>query len=189
MTMSRDSWMERVCIQYSNMSSCIWGDVQWFFYSPVASVVFGSWYDHMNNWWMKKQTHAKLHFMFYEDLIEVTSWLFGLLLLYVLALLRSACWLCTRLLWRVLPLFSQCASRTQGGKSTNSAVSLVCLLLQRRWKWSSTKWSLRTWKQMTRSTINPSKDWISKFLLSSLQLTVILYIMCQVKIQSLPLKN
>ncbi|XP_035500247.1 cytosolic sulfotransferase 3 isoform X2 [Scophthalmus maximus] len=33
-------------------------------------VVFGSWYDHVNGWWEKKQTHSKIHYMFYEDLIE-----------------------------------------------------------------------------------------------------------------------
>ncbi|KAI3357596.1 hypothetical protein L3Q82_016009 [Scortum barcoo] len=35
-----------------------------------GNVVFGSWYDHVNGWWEKKQTHSKLHYMFYEDLIE-----------------------------------------------------------------------------------------------------------------------
>ncbi|XP_030590301.1 cytosolic sulfotransferase 3-like [Archocentrus centrarchus] len=32
--------------------------------------VFGSWYDHVNGWWEKKQTYSNLHYMFYEDLIE-----------------------------------------------------------------------------------------------------------------------
>uniref|UniRef100_A0A3Q0QQB6 Sulfotransferase n=1 Tax=Amphilophus citrinellus TaxID=61819 RepID=A0A3Q0QQB6_AMPCI len=32
--------------------------------------VFGSWYDHVNGWWEKKQTYSKCHYMFYEDLIE-----------------------------------------------------------------------------------------------------------------------
>uniref|UniRef100_A0A3Q4HMF7 Sulfotransferase n=1 Tax=Neolamprologus brichardi TaxID=32507 RepID=A0A3Q4HMF7_NEOBR len=32
--------------------------------------VFGSWYDHVNGWWEKKQTHSNFHYMFYEDLIE-----------------------------------------------------------------------------------------------------------------------
>lgn len=113
MTLSRDSWMERVCIQYSNMSSCIWGDVQWFFYSPVVSVVFGSWYDHVNNWWMKKQTHAKLHFMFYEDIIEVIGWLCGLLLLYVFAWFHSVWWFYTRLIWRVTTIFPMCFQDTR----------------------------------------------------------------------------
>ncbi|XP_070695309.1 cytosolic sulfotransferase 3-like [Pempheris klunzingeri] len=35
-----------------------------------GKVVFGSWYDHVNGWWGKKQTYSKLHYMFYEDLIE-----------------------------------------------------------------------------------------------------------------------
>ncbi|XP_063321401.1 cytosolic sulfotransferase 3-like [Pelmatolapia mariae] len=32
--------------------------------------VFGSWYDHVNGWWEKKQTYSNFHYMFYEDLIE-----------------------------------------------------------------------------------------------------------------------
>ncbi|XP_005740586.1 cytosolic sulfotransferase 3-like [Pundamilia nyererei] len=32
--------------------------------------VFGSWYDHVNGWWEKKQSYSNLHYMFYEDLIE-----------------------------------------------------------------------------------------------------------------------
>ncbi|XP_051280924.1 cytosolic sulfotransferase 3-like [Dicentrarchus labrax] len=35
-----------------------------------GKMVFGSWYDHVNGWWQKKQTYSKLHYMFYEDLIE-----------------------------------------------------------------------------------------------------------------------
>uniref|UniRef100_A0A667Y9B4 Sulfotransferase n=1 Tax=Myripristis murdjan TaxID=586833 RepID=A0A667Y9B4_9TELE len=38
-----------------------------------GEVVFGSWYDHVRGWWEKKQTHSKLHYMFYEDLIEDTG--------------------------------------------------------------------------------------------------------------------
>uniref|UniRef100_A0A3Q3EQE1 Sulfotransferase n=1 Tax=Labrus bergylta TaxID=56723 RepID=A0A3Q3EQE1_9LABR len=34
-------------------------------------LVFGSWYDHVNGWWKKKQTYSNLHYMFYEDLLEV----------------------------------------------------------------------------------------------------------------------
>ncbi|XP_037630104.1 uncharacterized protein LOC119490659 [Sebastes umbrosus] len=34
---------------------------------------FGSWYDHVSGWWEKKQSHPKLHYMFYEDLIEDTG--------------------------------------------------------------------------------------------------------------------
>uniref|UniRef100_A0A3B4UIM4 Sulfotransferase n=1 Tax=Seriola dumerili TaxID=41447 RepID=A0A3B4UIM4_SERDU len=36
----------------------------------VASVVFGSWYDHVNSWWKKKDTYSNLHYMFEEDLVE-----------------------------------------------------------------------------------------------------------------------
>lgn len=35
-----------------------------------GNVVYGSWYDHVNGWWEKKQTQANIHYMFYEDLIE-----------------------------------------------------------------------------------------------------------------------
>ncbi|XP_027144481.1 cytosolic sulfotransferase 3 isoform X2 [Larimichthys crocea] len=35
-----------------------------------GKMVFGSWYDHVNGWWKKKQSYSKLHFMFYEDMIE-----------------------------------------------------------------------------------------------------------------------
>ncbi|XP_029011302.1 cytosolic sulfotransferase 2-like isoform X2 [Betta splendens] len=35
-----------------------------------GKVVFGSWYDHVNGWWQKKQTYSNIHYMFYEDLIE-----------------------------------------------------------------------------------------------------------------------
>ncbi|XP_020777978.1 cytosolic sulfotransferase 2-like isoform X2 [Boleophthalmus pectinirostris] len=38
-----------------------------------GKVVFGSWYDHVNNWWKRKQTYPKIHYMFYEDLIEDAS--------------------------------------------------------------------------------------------------------------------
>ncbi|XP_036961258.1 cytosolic sulfotransferase 2-like isoform X2 [Acanthopagrus latus] len=35
-----------------------------------GKVVFGSWYDHVNGWREKKQTYSKLHYMFFEDMIE-----------------------------------------------------------------------------------------------------------------------
>ncbi|CAN9515475.1 unnamed protein product [Ophioblennius macclurei] len=38
-----------------------------------GKMVFGSWYDHVNGWWKKKQTHSKFHYMFYEDLVENTG--------------------------------------------------------------------------------------------------------------------
>uniref|UniRef100_A0AAV2LX00 Sulfotransferase n=1 Tax=Knipowitschia caucasica TaxID=637954 RepID=A0AAV2LX00_KNICA len=58
-----------------------WENVQHFKAKPddiliatyPKAVVFGSWYNHVNNWWKKKQTYPKIHFMFYEDLIEDSS--------------------------------------------------------------------------------------------------------------------
>ncbi|XP_056279847.1 cytosolic sulfotransferase 1-like isoform X1 [Pseudoliparis swirei] len=38
-----------------------------------GKVVYGSWHNHVNGWWKKKQTYAKLHYMFYEDLAEDTG--------------------------------------------------------------------------------------------------------------------
>ncbi|XP_040009056.1 cytosolic sulfotransferase 3-like isoform X2 [Xiphias gladius] len=38
-----------------------------------GKMVWGSWYDHVNGWWKKKQTYSKLHYMFYEDMIEDTG--------------------------------------------------------------------------------------------------------------------
>nr|XP_057907223.1 cytosolic sulfotransferase 3-like [Doryrhamphus excisus]XP_057907224.1 cytosolic sulfotransferase 3-like [Doryrhamphus excisus] len=38
-----------------------------------GKLVFGSWYDHVNGWWKKKQTYSKIHYMFYEDLTEDTG--------------------------------------------------------------------------------------------------------------------
>uniref|UniRef100_I3KKV8 Sulfotransferase n=1 Tax=Oreochromis niloticus TaxID=8128 RepID=I3KKV8_ORENI len=35
-----------------------------------GKMVFGSWYDHVNGWWEKKQIYSNFHYMFYEDLIE-----------------------------------------------------------------------------------------------------------------------
>ncbi|XP_034028611.1 cytosolic sulfotransferase 3-like [Thalassophryne amazonica] len=47
------------------------GDWNAFLNSFVeGKVVFGSWYDHVNGWWEKKQTYSNLHYMFYEDMIE-----------------------------------------------------------------------------------------------------------------------
>uniref|UniRef100_A0A3P8X6I6 Sulfotransferase n=1 Tax=Cynoglossus semilaevis TaxID=244447 RepID=A0A3P8X6I6_CYNSE len=36
----------------------------------VSTVVFGSWYDHVNGWWEKKSTYSNLLVLFYEDLVE-----------------------------------------------------------------------------------------------------------------------
>uniref|UniRef100_A0A3Q1IHA7 Sulfotransferase n=1 Tax=Anabas testudineus TaxID=64144 RepID=A0A3Q1IHA7_ANATE len=38
-----------------------------------GKVVTGSWYDHVNGWWKKKQTSPNVHYMFYEDLVEDTG--------------------------------------------------------------------------------------------------------------------
>ncbi|XP_034551569.1 cytosolic sulfotransferase 2-like [Notolabrus celidotus] len=38
-----------------------------------GKVTFGSWFDHVNGWWEKKQTHPKILYLFYEDLIEDSS--------------------------------------------------------------------------------------------------------------------
>ncbi|XP_028979738.2 cytosolic sulfotransferase 1 [Esox lucius] len=35
-----------------------------------GKMVYGPWYDHVTGWWEKKQTHSKIHYMFYEDMIE-----------------------------------------------------------------------------------------------------------------------
>ncbi|XP_052337905.1 cytosolic sulfotransferase 3-like isoform X1 [Oncorhynchus keta] len=35
-----------------------------------GKMVFGSWYDHVTGWWERKQTHSKLHYVFYEDMVE-----------------------------------------------------------------------------------------------------------------------
>uniref|UniRef100_A0A8C7MHB2 Sulfotransferase n=1 Tax=Oncorhynchus kisutch TaxID=8019 RepID=A0A8C7MHB2_ONCKI len=37
-----------------------------------GKMVFGSWYDHVTGWWERKQTHSKLHYIFYEDMVEDT---------------------------------------------------------------------------------------------------------------------
>ncbi|XP_041802655.1 cytosolic sulfotransferase 1-like isoform X2 [Chelmon rostratus] len=38
-----------------------------------GKMVFGSWYDHVNGWWKKKQTYSNLHYMFFEDMVEDTG--------------------------------------------------------------------------------------------------------------------
>ncbi|XP_041655984.1 cytosolic sulfotransferase 1-like [Cheilinus undulatus] len=38
-----------------------------------GKMVFGSWYEHVSGWWEKKKTYPKIHYMFYEDLIEDTG--------------------------------------------------------------------------------------------------------------------
>ncbi|XP_053173573.1 cytosolic sulfotransferase 3-like [Scomber japonicus] len=38
-----------------------------------GKMVFGSWYDHVNGWWKKKQTYPNIHYMFFEDMVEDTG--------------------------------------------------------------------------------------------------------------------
>ncbi|XP_062855227.1 cytosolic sulfotransferase 3-like [Trichomycterus rosablanca] len=38
-----------------------------------GKMLYGSWYDHVCGWWEKKQTNSKIHYMFYEDLVENTG--------------------------------------------------------------------------------------------------------------------
>ncbi|KAM9341837.1 cytosolic sulfotransferase 3-like [Pholidichthys leucotaenia] len=38
-----------------------------------GQMVFGSWYDHVNGWWKKKETYSNIHYMFFEDMIENTG--------------------------------------------------------------------------------------------------------------------
>lgn len=50
------------------------GDWNSYFHKFLAGkLVFGSWFDHVNGWWRKKQAHPKLHYMFYEDLAADTG--------------------------------------------------------------------------------------------------------------------
>uniref|UniRef100_A0A8B9L4H1 Sulfotransferase n=1 Tax=Astyanax mexicanus TaxID=7994 RepID=A0A8B9L4H1_ASTMX len=38
-----------------------------------GKMVFGSWFDHVCGWWEKKQTYSNIHYMFFEDMVEVRS--------------------------------------------------------------------------------------------------------------------
>uniref|UniRef100_H2RRG9 Sulfotransferase n=1 Tax=Takifugu rubripes TaxID=31033 RepID=H2RRG9_TAKRU len=38
-----------------------------------GQMLYGSWYDHVNGWWKKKQSYTNIHYMFYEDMIEDTG--------------------------------------------------------------------------------------------------------------------
>lgn len=50
------------------------GDWSSFFQRFVeGKMVFGSWYDHVSGWWAKSQSYDKLHYMFYEDMMQDTG--------------------------------------------------------------------------------------------------------------------
>ncbi|KAG7266926.1 hypothetical protein CRUP_017987 [Coryphaenoides rupestris] len=38
-----------------------------------GKMVFGPWYDHVTGWWDRKQSYPKLHYMFFEDMVEDTG--------------------------------------------------------------------------------------------------------------------
>ncbi|KAM3618082.1 uncharacterized protein V6R79_015073 [Siganus canaliculatus] len=38
-----------------------------------GKMLFGSWYDHINDWWKKRESSSNLHYVFYEDLVEDTE--------------------------------------------------------------------------------------------------------------------
>lgn len=69
----RISWREKVNLLYDKVQYIIsiYECTPFLLFILWISVVFGSWYDHVKGWWEKKQTHSKLHYMFYEDLVEV----------------------------------------------------------------------------------------------------------------------
>ncbi|KAM9426172.1 cytosolic sulfotransferase 3-like [Pholidichthys leucotaenia] len=50
------------------------GDWNDFFQQFIdGQMVFGSWYDHVNGWWKKKDTYSNIHYMFFEDMVEDTG--------------------------------------------------------------------------------------------------------------------
>lgn len=38
-----------------------------------GKITFGSWFDHVNGWWQKRNTYPNIHYMFFEDLVENTG--------------------------------------------------------------------------------------------------------------------
>lgn len=112
MTMSRDSWMERVCIQYSNMSSCIivycsviflftcCASGVWILVRPRERLV-----DEETD--LRKSPFHVLWRYCWGNLLIVR------VALVVLAWFLSVCWLCTRLLWRVTTIFPMCFQDTR----------------------------------------------------------------------------
>lgn len=120
----------------------------------VSSVAFGSWYDHVNGWWKKKQTYSNLHYMFYEDMIEVCLTLLG-------------CWsLPSTLVSERLVCPGVCCCRTRTVKWTNSATFWACPPPWRRRGKSYLMHSLTTWKRTTWSITPQSPLWTSEFLTS-----------------------
>eukprot|EP00066_Takifugu_rubripes_P029887 XP_011619153.1 PREDICTED: cytosolic sulfotransferase 3-like [Takifugu rubripes] len=49
-----------------------------------GQLLYGSWYDHVNGWWKKKQSYANIHYMFYEDMIEVVFYILPSIIRYLL---------------------------------------------------------------------------------------------------------
>lgn len=43
-------------------------------FEPLLAV-FGPWYDHVCGFWEKKQTYANLHYMFFENMVEVGKYI------------------------------------------------------------------------------------------------------------------
>lgn len=120
----------------------------------ASTVAFGSWYDHVSGWWKKKQTYSNLHYMFYEDMIEV-------------CLKLSGCWLVPpTLVSELLVCPGVWFCRTRTAKWTNSATFWACPPPSRRRGKSFSMHSLTTWKRTTWSTTPQSPPWTSKFLTS-----------------------
>lgn len=117
------------------------------FVSSFSSVVFGSWYDHVNNWWKKKQTYSKIHYMFYEDLIEVFFRLSVSVRQQTFTLLTCDRWFC----------------RIQDEKSTNSAASWVCRHQPRRRRRSQAKCISTRWRKTAWPTSPHCQLWTLKF--------------------------
>lgn len=151
---SAGSWRERVRRKRFHLIPQIKNKAALAVHCRVSSVVFGSWYDHVNAWWKKKETYSNLHYMFYEDMIEVS-------------LKRSGCWSLRATLVSELLLCSVVwFCRTLTAKWTNSATFWACPPPLRRSGKSYLMLSLTTWKRTTWSTTPQSSLWTLKFLTS-----------------------
>lgn len=117
----------------------------------VFSVAFGSWYDHVTGWWKKKQIYSNLHYMFYEDMIEVCLKLTG-------------CWSLPTTLAEPLVCPGLRFCRTLTARWTNSATFWTCPPPPRRRGKSYLMHSLTIWKRTTWSTTPKSLQWTSTFL-------------------------